>query len=94
MSKAKVIVQKLIRLIQDELAEWEDSMNQSDYEYGDDDDDYGDSSFDYAMDNDFKSDAPSQEMSQSDIQDLIDQALDRRDFTEVERLSKLLKENN
>ena len=94
MSKAKVIVQKLIRLIQDELSEWEDSMNQSDYEYGDDDDDYGDSSFDYAMDNDFKSDAPSQEMSQSDIQDLIDQALDRRDFTEVERLSKLLKENN
>jgi hypothetical protein len=46
------------------------------------------------MDNDFAPRASSNSMSQSDIQDLIDQALDRRDFAEVERLSKLLKENN
>ena len=90
MPKAKAIVQQLIQLIQDELAEWEDSMQGS--EYGDDD--YGDSSFGYAMDNDFAPRASSNSMSQSDIQDLIDQALDRRDFAEVERLSKLLKENN
>lgn len=90
MPKAKAIVQRLIQLIQDELAEWEDSMQGS--EYGEDD--YGDSSFDYAMDNDFAPRASSNSMSQSEIQNLIDQALDRRDFAEVERLSKLLKENN
>lgn len=90
MPKAKAIVQRLIQLIQGELAEWEDSMQGS--EYGEDD--YGDSSFDYAMDNDFAPRASSDSMSPSEIQDLIDQALDRRDFAEVERLSKLLKENN
>lgn len=90
MPKAQAIVEQLIRLIQDELAEWEDSMQGS--EYGDED--YGDSSFDYAMDNDFAPKASSDSMSPSEIQDLIDQALDNRDFAEVERLSKLLKESN
>lgn len=88
MPKAKAIVQQLIQLIQEELAEWEDSMT------GYDDEDYGDSSFDTAFDNDFEPRAASGEMSQSEIQSLIDQALDRRDFAEVQRLSKLLKENN
>jgi len=89
MPKAQAIVQKLIQLIQDELAEWEDSVSGSGY----DDEEYGDSSFDTAFDNNFEPRAASGEISQSEIQDLIDQALDNRDFAEVERLSKLLKEN-
>jgi len=90
MPKAQAVVNKLIQLIQDELADWEDSVSGSEY----DDEDYGDSSFDNAFDNGFLPRAARGEMSQSEIQSLIDQALDRRDFAEVQRLSKLLKENN
>jgi IDEAL domain len=90
MPKAKAIVQKLIQLIQDELAEWEDSVSGSGY----DDEEYGDSSFDTAFDNDFEPRVARGELSQSEIRDLIDQALDSGDSEEFKRLSKLLKENN
>lgn len=89
MPKAKAIVQKLIQLIQDELAEWEDSVSGSGY----DDEEYGDSSFDTAFYNDFEPNVARGELSQSEIRDLIDQALDSGDSEEFKRLSKLLKEN-
>lgn len=72
--KAKSIVNNLIRLIKQELADWEDSHAESDYE-----------------EPDFGMPSQERELDQSDIQNMIDAALDRRDFAEVKRLSGLLK---
>lgn len=72
--KAKSIVGNLIRLIKQELADWEDSQAESDYE-----------------EPEFNMPSPERELDQSDIRNMIDAALDKRDFAEVERLSGLLK---
>lgn len=72
--KAKSIVNNLIRLIKQELADWEDSQAESDYD-----------------EPEFNMPSQERELDQSDIQSMIDSALDRRDFAEVERLSQLLK---
>jgi hypothetical protein len=72
--KAKAIVNNLIRLIKQELADWEDSQSDSSYD-----------------EPDFSMPSNDRELDQADIQNMIDIALDNRDFAEVERLSNLLK---
>lgn len=73
MPRAKSIVQNLIKLIQQELEEWQDSQDEPE----------------------FSIDVPTRdesELSKSEIQKMIDAALDARDFEEVRRLSKYMEE--
>jgi hypothetical protein len=87
MQKAQAKVRKLIQIIKQELQDWQDSMDAANYEdpYAEEDDQ------DFPS---FQAEEPEErELDQAEIQDLIDQALDRRDFKEVERLSQMLKEN-
>lgn len=73
MPRAKSIVQNLIKLIQQELEEWQDSQDEPE----------------------FSIDIPTRdesELSKSEIQKMIDAALDARDFEEVRRLSKYMEE--
>jgi hypothetical protein len=87
MQKAQAKVRKLIQIIKQELQDWQDSMDAANYEdpYAEEDDQ------DFPS---FQAEEPEErELDQTEIQDLIDQALDRRDFKEVERLSQMLKEN-
>lgn len=73
MPRAKSIVQNLIKLIQQELAEWADSQDEPE----------------------FSVDIPTRdesELSKSEIQKMIDAALDARDFEEVRRLSQYMEE--
>ena len=93
MQKAQVKVRKLIQIIKQELQDWQDSVDSANYE-----DPYAEDQYDEEPeDQDFPSfqaeEPEDRELSQSEIQDLIDQALDARDFKEVERLSQMLKEN-
>lgn len=89
-AKAKVIVQRLIDLIKKELSDWEEAQRpKSAY-----DDDYEDE--DDVLTGGEEDDQPwlkepdaPQPMSRREIQDLIDQALDRRDFAEASRLSQI-----
>lgn len=89
-AKAKVIVQRLIDLIKKELSDWEEAQRpKSAY-----DDDYEDE--DDVLTGGEEEDQPwlrepdaPQQMGRREIQDLIDQALDRRDFAEAARLSQI-----
>lgn len=73
MPKAQVIVTRLIKLIKDELAEWEAQKNAGEIE-----------DLDLPIQTDAK-------LSQSEIQDMIDAALDSGDIETVKKLSALLK---
>ena len=87
MPKAQAKVRQLIQIIKQELQDWQDSMDAANYEdpYAEEDDQ------DFPS---FQAEEPmDRELDQAEIQNLIDRALDRRDFKEVERLSKMLKEN-
>ena len=90
MPKAQAKVRKLIQLIKKELKDWEDSLETPGYE-----DNYGeetDQEFKIpSQQSDISSQEPNKKLSPKEIQDLIDQALDRRDFAEVKRLSDLLR---
>jgi DNA-binding transcriptional regulator YiaG len=77
---ARKKVQDIIDLILQELSDWEASQEEP---YGSEYEEPGQADFDIAP-------SRSSEPSRAEIQDMIDQALDRRDFAEVERLSKLL----
>lgn len=82
---AQAKVKSIIVIIKRELDEWEESMRAHDAEQYSDEDELV-----YGQEELTRSE---EDLSPSEIQDLIDQALDARDFTEVERLSKLLKES-
>ena len=77
---ARKKVQDIIDLILQELSDWKASQEEP---YGSEYEEPGQADFDIAP-------SRSSEPSRAEIQDMIDQALDRRDFAEVERLSKLL----
>lgn len=77
---ARKKVQDIIDLILQELSDWEASQEEP---YGSEYEEPGQADFDIAP-------SRSSEPSRAEIQDMIDQALDRRDFAEVKRLSKLL----
>jgi len=77
---ARKKVQDIIDLILQELSDWEASQEEP---YGSEYEEPGQADFDIAP-------SRSSEPSRAEIQDMIDQALDRRDFAEVERLSKSL----
>jgi hypothetical protein len=83
--KAKATVQRLIDEIIDELAEWKEEQRR--WEEGDYEDQYT------SLGIEAPEEREEEDLSQEEIQDLIDQALDKRDFTEAERLSALLKES-
>jgi len=86
MARAQQVITKLIALIQKELSDWEES-NSENYQ----DSDYNEPS---DMDNNFPSNTEidlDKPLTDREIQDKIDLALDAGDFTEVDRLAKLLK---
>lgn len=85
MPKAKRIVQRLVDMIKDELAEWEESMRSSEY----DDDYYSSEEPGSAPSADFEP-TSARRLSKDEIRDLIDQAIDRGDQAEFKRLSDLL----
>jgi hypothetical protein len=93
MPKAQVKVRKLIQIIKQELQDWQDSVDSANYEDPYAEDQYAEEPEDQDFPS-FQAEEPEdRELSQTEIQDLIDQALDARDFKEVERLSQMLKEN-
>lgn len=86
MHAAQIKVRKLIQIIKQELKDWQDSVDAANYEdpYAEDDQDFPS----------YQAEEPAdREPDQAEIQELIDKALDRRDFKEVERLSMMLKES-
>jgi len=86
MARAQQVITKLIALIQKELSDWEES-NRENYQ----DSDYNEPS---DMDNNLPSNTEidlDKPLTNREIQDKIDLALDAGDFTEVDRLAKLLK---
>lgn len=86
MARAQQVITKLIALIQKELSDWEES-NRENYQ----DSDYNEPA---DMDNNFPSNTEidlDKPLTNREIQDKIDLALDAGDFTEVDRLAKLLK---
>ena len=86
MARAQQVITKLIALIQKELSDWEES-NRENYQ----DSDYNELA---DMDNNFPSNTEidlDKPLTNREIQDKIDLALDAGDFTEVDRLAKLLK---
>lgn len=86
MHAAQAKVRKLIQIIKQELKDWQDSVDAANYEdpYAEDDQDFPS----------YQAEEPAdREPDQAEIQALIDKALDRRDFKEVERLSMMLKES-
>jgi hypothetical protein len=86
MARAQQVIAKLIALIQKELSDWEES-NRENYQ----DSDYTEPA---DMDNNFPSNTEidlDKPLTDREIQDKIDLALDAGDFTEVDRLAKLLK---
>lgn len=86
MHAAQAKVRKLIQIIKQELKDWQDSVDAANYEdpYAEDDQDFPS----------YQAEEPAdREPDQAEIQELIDKALDRRDFKEVERLSMMLKES-
>jgi hypothetical protein len=87
--KAKKKVQALIDAIKQELADWEESQRPRSV-YDEDDDEEGTTIPGEETETPWLNE-PTEErpMSRSEIQDLIDKALDRRDFAEVARLSQL-----
>jgi uncharacterized protein YpiB (UPF0302 family) len=76
MTRARIIVGKLINLIKSELEEWES---------GEEDDDYRE--FTATL-----PDRDESQLSQAEINKRIDAALDAMDFEEVRRLSQYLNE--
>ena len=86
MARAQQVITKLIALIQKELSDWEES-NRENYQ----DADYNEPA---DMDNNSPSNTEinlDKPLTTREIQDKIDLALDAGDFTEVDRLAKLLK---
>ena len=86
MARAQQVITKLIALIQKELSDWEES-NKENYQEAD-----------YNEPADMDNNSPSnteinldKPLTTREIQDKIDLALDAGDFTEVDRLAKLLK---
>lgn len=86
MARAQQVITRLIALIQKELSDWEESNREN----------YQDS--DYNEPADMGNNSPSnteinldKPLTTREIQDKIDLALDAGDFTEVDRLAKLLK---
>ena len=86
MARAQQVITRLIALIQKELSDWEESNKEN----------YQDS--DYNEPADMGNNSPSnteinldKPLTTREIQDKIDLALDAGDFTEVDRLAKLLK---
>jgi hypothetical protein len=93
MPKATETINMILELIQAELEEWNQAMRdwereRLDAEYGEEDYESPETEFETPSTGDDES-----SMSPSEIQARIDQALDARDFKEVERLSKFLNEN-
>ena len=86
MARAQQVITRLIALIQKELSDWEES-NKENYQEAD-----------YNEPADMDNNSPSnteinldKPLTTREIQDKIDLALDAGDFTEVDRLAKLLK---
>ena len=86
MARAQQVITKLIALIQKELSDWEES-NKENYQEADYNEpaDMGNNS---PSNTEINLDKP---LTTREIQDKIDLALDAGDFTEVDRLAKLLK---
>lgn len=89
MEKAKKKIKEILDLIKQELSDWEDEASAANYDYDEYEDDDQDNLYEPAQEQPAK-----KELSQSQIRDMIDSALDRRDYPEVSRLSKLLLEKN
>lgn len=83
--KAKRTVIRLLKLIKDELAEWEEQMRQWNQEQESDEDqpEYASPSRETSSDE--------SDLSNQEILDLIDQALDSKDYAEAKRLHQFLK---
>ena len=86
MARAQQVITRLIALIQKELSDWEES-NKENYQEADYNEpaDMGNNS---PSNTEINLDKP---LTTREIQDKIDLALDAGDFTEVDRLAKLLK---
>ena len=86
MARAQQVITRLIALIQKELSDWEES-NRENYQEADYNEpaDMGNNS---PSNTEINLDKP---LTNREIQDKIDLALDAGDFTEVDRLAKLLK---
>lgn len=87
-SKAKAKIQDLIDMIKQELSDWEESQRPRSV-YDEDDDEETAVPGEETETPWLNEPAEEKPMSKREIQDLIDRALDRRDFAEVARLSQL-----